>query len=179
MAHRIGPDKFLASFRTVMRSADWDPAKRSPNKPALYDGWWAAFILRTYEQALSDLRPNASALAQRQRQNEQLTALQQQLAQAQSQLAQRQRECEELRGREERKHLESPVVAEQGGGGLEDLQKRDRQIQELKGQLKTVQEQLDQALQQNAELRLENDKLLVMLADQELTIEELKSSKKE
>ena len=153
---RVGKDRLLAVFRAVLRSTEWQrvptPTLHLVDASAagspLYPPRRRRRLLKAFEaaQQLFEERPPTNVPSQ---QVEHLMA--------QMEMLKKQHEEELMKHQQQHQPVE-------GGVAFEALQKRDRELTALRSQL-------NQAHQEINALKAENDRLLVMLAEQEMQLQ--------
>lgn len=164
LVHRVGSDKLLGAFRSAMRTRDWDEGSGAVTTAAaaaqlqLYAPEWRATLRDEYEAAAALLGDGAAAFAAK------TTPAAAEALRLRAALAVAEREVAELKraAAAAAPLLAAPVPAAPAGS-LDALVARDRDIADLKRRVSELEAR-------NAQLQAENDRLLVMLADQEMAL---------
>lgn len=188
---RIGADKFLSAFRSAWRSREVEnPTVASTNGLVIYSALWLASLRDSFERCKAEFQQQlsgtavkgtgvgggardgiASVAAVEAKEKESVTA---ELARARAAVAAAELECAKLReelAAQRALTAEQPKVVagvEPGNLSFEALLTRDKEISALKHRVTALQEELEKKMSENATLKMENDKLLMMVADLEL-----------
>jgi hypothetical protein len=170
IVHRVGADKFLGAFRQAMRTRDWDDGDMDTSTTSLYPSPWRGVLRAELDVATALLQPNKTKGNNNNNNNNnndptnsEVVRLRAALAVAEKELQQLRAQFSTLQESANNKALLATPPPPDTTTSLDTLVSRDRTINELKARVLHLETQLTIVTN-------ENDRLLVMLADQEMAL---------